>query len=280
MKIAISTESTCDLSKEQISSNNIKVISYIIILGEDSIVDGDGVTEQIFDYVKRTKQLPKTSALNVNDYISHFSNILKEYDAIIHIGLSSAITSAYSHSVAAAEKFKNVYSIDSMSLSTGMGLLVLYAKQLVDEGLPIEEIVKKVEERRQFVQASFVIDRLDYLYKGGRCNALAMFGANLLKIHPQIVLKDGAMKPAKKYHGKMHKVVTEYCKDTLKEFNHPDKSLIFITHTSSTPEMIASAKAVLEAEGFNNIVETNAGGTITSHCGENVLGLLYFNDGK
>ena len=134
--------------------------------------------------------------------------------------------------------------------------------------------------RVDHVQASFVVERLDYLYKGGRCNALSLFGANLLKIRPQIVVKDGGMKPAKKYRGKMEKVIETYSKDVLEEFNTPDKSIAFITYTTATPEMIANAKKALEGAGFKNIYETVAGGTITSHCGEHVLGILYLNDGK
>ena len=138
----------------------------------------------------------------------------------------------------------------------------------------------KVKDRVPYVQASFVVDRLDYLYKGGRCNALALFGANLLKIHPQIVLENGSMKPAKKYRGKMEKVIEKYCQDTIEEFNNADKKQAFVTYTTATPEMINIAKTALKNAGFENIYETTAGGTITSHCGENVLGILYINDNK
>lgn len=279
MKIAISAESTCDLSKELINENDIKIIPYTIILGETEIVDGDGVPEKIFEYVKQTGKLPKTSAINEDTYYNYFAGIMKEYDAVIHITLSSGISSAHNNAVNASRKFKNVYVVDSKSLSTGIGLLVLYAKKLANENVLPGEIARLVELRTSSVQASFVIDKLNYLYKGGRCNALALFGANLLKIHPQILLKNGTMKPSKKYRGKMEKVIAEYCKDTLNEFNNPDKSMVFITYTTATSEMVANAKKALVENGFENIIETRAGGTITSHCGENTLGILYFNDG-
>lgn len=279
MKIAISTESTCDLSKDLILENDIKIIPYTIILGETEVVDGDGVPEKIYEYVKQTGKLPKTSAINEETYYNYFAGIMKEYDAIIHITLSSGITSAHSHAVAASQKFRNVFVVDSKSLSTGIGLLVLYAKSLANKDELPGEIARLVELRVPSVQASFVIDKLNYLYKGGRCNALELFGANLLKLHPQILLKDGSMKPAKKYRGKMDKVIAEYCKDTLSEFNNPDKSIVFITYTTATPEMVANARKALEEAEFKNIIETHAGGTITSHCGENTLGILYFNDG-
>lgn len=280
MKIAISAESTCDLAASQIKENDIKIIPYYIILGDEEICDDSSVPARIFEYVSKTKKLPKTSAINEAAYKEYFENILKDYDAVIHFTLSSSISSSHSNAVKASKQLKNVYIIDSKSLSTGIGLLMLYAKKLSLEGLSPQEIVSKTEKRVDFVQASFVIEKLDYLYKGGRCNALALFGANLLKIRPQIILSDGKMKPAKKYRGSMEKVVKSYCEDTLKEYNTPDKTIVFITHTTATPEMVSAARKCLEEAGFTNIVETTAGGTITSHCGENVLGILYINDGN
>lgn len=279
MKITISTESTCDLSQELIDKNNIKVIPYTIILGDEMVTDNADVPSKIFKFVEETKELPKTSAINEMQYKEYFESLLKDCDAVVHISLSSGLTSSTSHAMTAAEKMKNVYVIDSKSLSTGIGLLVLYAAKLAEKGEEPESIVKKVEERVPFVQASFVVERLDYLFKGGRCSALSYFGANLLKIRPQIVVKDGTMKPAKKYRGKMERVIETYCADTLEEFNNADKSIGFVTYTTATPEMIANAKAALKNAGFKEVVETTAGGTITSHCGEHVLGILYINDG-
>lgn len=279
MKITISTESTCDLSQELIDKNNIKLIPYTIILGDEMVTDNADVPSKIFKFVEETKELPKTSAINEMQYKEYFESLLKDCDAVVHISLSSGLTSSTSHAMTAAEKMKNVYVIDSKSLSTGIGLLVLYAAKLAEKGEEPESIVKKVEERVPFVQASFVVERLDYLFKGGRCSALSYFGANLLKIRPQIVVKDGTMKPAKKYRGKMERVIETYCADTLEEFNNADKSIGFVTYTTATPEMIANAKAALKNAGFKEVVETTAGGTITSHCGEHVLGILYINDG-
>ena len=280
MKIAISTESTCDLSTEILQKYNIKTIAYSVILGDQVVVDTPELPTRIFEYVNQTKKLPKTSAINEAQYKEYFLNLLKENDAVVHITLSSGLTSSVAHCKTAADKLKNVYVIDSLSLSTGIGLLVLYAAELAQQGVTPQEIVEKVTARIPYVQASFVVDKLDYLYKGGRCNALALFGANLLKIHPQIVVKDGTMKPAKKYRGKMDKVIASYCADTLAEFNTPDKTRAFITYTTATPEMIEPAKQALKNAGFKEIYQTSAGGTITSHCGENVLGILYLNDGK
>lgn len=279
MKIAISMESTCDLPKELIEKYGFETLAYSVILGDNIYEDNETLQDKIFEYVEKTKVLPKTSAINEMQYKEYFTELLERYDEVIHITLSSGLTSSVAHAQTAAEKMKNVHIVDSLSLSTGISLLGIYAKELADAGEKPEEIVKKVEARIPYVQASFVVERLDYLYKGGRCSALSLFGANLLKIRPQIVVKDGKMKPAKKYRGKMPKVIETYCADTLEEFNNADKKLAFITYTTATEEMIEPAKKALTNAGFETIIETQAGGTITSHCGEHVLGILYLNDG-
>ena len=279
MKIKLSSESTCDLPKELLEKYDISIIPYSVILGDEIVEDDETVPAKIYEFVEQTKKLPKTSAINEETYKEYFSNLLKDNDAVIHITLSSGLSSSNSHAVSAAESLKNVYVIDSKSLSTGIALLCIYAKKLIDEGNSPEVIAEKVTARVPNVQASFVVERLDYLYKGGRCSRLALFGANLLKIRPQIVVKDGVMSPAKKFRGKMDMVVAKYCEETLEEFNTPDKSIVFITHTSATPEMVNAAVDAVKKAGFENVYDTVAGGTITSHCGEHVLGILYFNDG-
>ena len=280
MKIAISTESTCDLPKELLEKYKLELIPYQIILGDEIIDDNEDVPNKIFEYVEKTKQLPKTSAINEATYKEYFESLLKNYDAVVHIALSSGLSSSQSHAQTAASELKNVYVVDSLSLSTGIALLCIYARQLADAGEKPEKIAEMVKARVPHVQASFIVERLDYLYKGGRCSKLALFGANILKIRPQIVVKNGIMGPAKKYRGKIEKVIKDYCKDTLEEFNTPDKKIAFITHTTTTPEMRENARQALEAAGFEEIYDTTAGGTITAHCGEHVLGILYINDAK
>ena len=280
MKIALSSESTCDLPKELLEKYNISTIPYSVILGDEIVEDDETVPAKIYDFVEQTKKLPKTSAINEETYSDYFKKLLKNNDAVIHITLSSGLSSSNSHAVSASEKLKNVYVIDSKSLSTGIALLCIYARKLIDEGLSPDVVAQKVTARIPYIQASFVVERLDYLYKGGRCSRLALFGANLLKIRPQILVQDGVMSPAKKFRGKMDSVVTKYCEETLAEFNTPDKSIAFVTHTSATPEMVNSAITAVKNAGFETIYDTVAGGTITSHCGEHVLGILYFNDGN
>lgn len=279
MKIAISAETTTDLTKQLIDKYNIKIVPFSILLGEKCALDGEISTDEIIEYVNKNKILPKTSAVNTYQYIEHFDNILKDYDAIIHFSLSSKLSTAYSNAKKASENYKNVYVVDTLSLSTGISLLAIYAKELADSGVDIEEIYSSVQKRIPFVQASFELKRLDYLYKGGRCTSLTYFGANLLKIRPQILVKDGKMLSGKKYRGKYNQVVKKYCEDVLNEFNTPDLTRAFITYTTADDEVILTAKKFLKDAGFKEIYITRAGGTITSHCGEDCLGILYINDG-
>lgn len=279
MKIAISAESTIDLTPELVEKCDIKIVQFTINLGEEAFFDKDISPQDIFEYVEKNKLLPKTSAVNQFQFEQHFENILKEYDAIIHFSLSSEMSSACENAKTASAKFKNVFVIDTRSLSTGIALLVLSACDMKKDGMMAKEIVEKIKRRIDFVQASFVLDRLDYLYKGGRCNALMYFGANLLKLHPQIIVKDGKMISGHKYRGSLEKVTLNYVKDTLAEFNNPDKKRAFITFTTATETLIFQIEKILKEKGFQEIYKTTAGATISSHCGENTLGILYINDG-
>lgn len=280
MRIAVSVESTNDLSKELLEQYDIKVIPYQIVLGDKSFKDGELSTKDLFAYVDENGVLPKTNAINEFEYTEYFESLKKDYDAVVHICLSSGLSSSCSNAMRAAQNLKNVYAIDSLSLSTGIGLLAIYARELVNKGYLADDVAKMVEKRVDKLQVSFVIERLDYLYKGGRCNALSLFGANLLKIRPRIVVKNGKMGSDKKYRGTMGKVVGKYCLDVLEEFNTPDLDKVFITYTTATPEMVEAARQALTDIGFKNIYETHAGCTIASHCGGNTLGILYFNDGE
>ena len=280
MKIAISTESTNDLSQGLIAKHDIKVVPFQITLGDKAFKDGEVPVEELFDMVEEQGILPKTTALNEFEYTEFFEDLLKEYDAVVHICLSSGLSSSCSHAFAAANNLENVYVVDSKNLSTGIGLLVLYAKELANQGVDPKEIQQKVQDRTSAVQASFIVERLDFLYKGGRCSAMARFGANLLHIRPRIVVKDGKMGSDKKYRGPMGRVIEKYCEELFDEFNTPDLDKAFITYTTATPQMIEAAEKACKNAGFKNIYRTFAGGTIASHCGANTLGVLYFNDGN
>ena len=280
MKIAISLETTCDLTKELIDKNGFKIIPFHITLGERTLVDGEITTEEMFAYVDETGTLPKTNAINEFEYTEHFEELKKEFDAIVHISLSSGISSSCANAMRAAQNVENVFVVDSMSLSTGISLLALYAKELVDQGLDAQTIAQKVQARTSGVQASFVLERLDYLHKGGRCNLLSLLGATILKIRPRIVVKNGKMSSDRKHKGSIEKAVKKYCDGVIEDFNTPDLDKVFITYTTASEEMVEAAKSAVKERGFKHIYETRAGGTIASHCGANTLGVLYFNDGE
>lgn len=280
MKIKISAESTVDLSKELIEKFEISTIPLYVRLAEKEFKDGDIPCQNIFDFVKKTKTLPKTSAPNDQNYIDYFSDLLKENDAVIHFSISSEISGSYQHALSASKQLKNVYVIDSRTLSTGIALLCLCATDLAKKDLPIETIVQKVKDRVPSTCVSFILNELNYLYKGGRCNSLQYFGSNLLKIRPQILVKNGSMTSHKKFMGSIDSVFIKYVNSVLEEFNTPDLKNIFITYTTCKPETVEQIKHILTEKGFKNIYITNAGATITSYCGENCLGILFFNDGK
>ena len=279
-KIAISLDSACDLSKELIEKYDFKIIPFGVNLGDKFFYDGEITPEEIFEYADNNKTLPKTNAVNEESFKEHFTKILNDYDAIIHFSISSEMSSAYQNAVNASKNFKNVYVVDSRTLSTAISLEAIYAKKLTETMDDPAKIVELVKKRIPAVQASFIIERLDYLYKGGRCSGLALLGANLLKIRPEIEVLNGNMKNTEKFRGKMADCVTKYCRATLEKYNHPDKSVIFITHSVAEKELVDAAKAVVSEYGFENVYETTAGCTVSSHCGKNTLGILYINDAE
>ncbi len=279
-KIAISLDSACDISKELIEKYDFKIIPFGVNLGDKFFYDGEISPEEIFEYADNNKTLPKTNAVNEEAFKEHFAKILNDYDAIIHFDISSEMSSAYQNAVNASKNFKNVYVVDSRTLSTAISLEAIYAKKLTETMDDPAKIVELVKKRIPAVQASFIIERLDYLYKGGRCSGLALLGANLLKIRPEIEVLNGNMKNTEKFRGKMADCVTKYCRATLEKYNHPDKSVIFITHSVADKELVDAAKAVVSEYGFENVYETTAGCTVSSHCGKNTLGILYINDAE
>lgn len=282
MLIKITCDSSADLNKELYSSNNISVIPFNVTMGETDYLDGLNITnEDIFKFVEENNILPKTSAINEYQFEEFFTKEIKGYDAIVHLSISSKISGTYNFAKKAAERMDNVFVIDSLSLSSGLGIQVLYACELAKKGMAPEKIVEKVEARRDKVQISFATYKLDYLHKGGRCSSLSLLGANVLKIHPSINLQNGKMQMHKKYMGKMDRIIDKYLNDTIEEFNTPEENLVFITHASAEEEYVELArKFIKEKTNFKHVYETLASSTVTSHCGKNTIGIIYYNDGK
>ena len=277
MKIAITLDSACDLSKEIIEEYGFKVIPFGVNMGDRFIYDGEISTLEIFEWADANKTLPKTNAVNEESFKEFFAEVLKDHDAIIHFDISSDMSSAYNNAVNASKSFDNVYVIDSRTLSTGIALLAIYAKKLTESIDNPKEIAEMVEKRTADVQASFVLERLDYLHRGGRCSTIKLLGANLLKLRPEIVVKDGTMAVGSKFRGKIEKCVTEYCNNVLEAHPNPDKSVIFITHSHATDAMVDAAKEAISELGFEKVYVTTAGCTISSHCGKNTLGILFLD---
>ncbi len=279
MKIQITADSTIDLSQELLDKYKIKTIGLSINLGGKEYIDGENISaKEIFEFIKKTNTLPKTGAVNVERYKEFFEKNLDKDTAIIHFTISSEMSSCYNFAQIASESFENVYVIDSRYLSTGIALLAIYARRLADENLSVKEIVDKVQAlaNDNKVQCSFILDNLKLLYKGGRCSAVQMFGANLLRIKVCIGVHDGKMGVDRKYKGKFENAIGEYIKDCLNLYPNYDTHCCFITYTTASQEILDNAKsAVIQNSNFENIYFTNAGGTISSHCGENTIGILY-----
>lgn len=276
MKIALSMDSACDLPIELIEKHNIHITRFYIMLGEKECVDGIDVNaDVIYNYVKETGVLPKTAAINIDTFNEYFSKFAKDYDAVIHFALSSEMSSSYKNALIASEEFKNVHIVDSASLSSGIGLLVLSCADKIEEGKDVETILKELEEEKPKVQASFLVDTLKFLYKGGRCSALSSIFASILKIKPKILVENGKMGVAKKYMGNINSCLIKYVDETLKS-NTPDKKRVFCTH-SSKMEISETIMQMLKDYGFEEIYECDASSTICSHCGPNTLGILFMN---
>lgn len=280
MKIKITSDSTCDLSNEQIEKNGIGIFRLTVILGSNSYKDGEITPQKIFDFVSNTGTLPKTAAGSQDGYFEFFKDNVKGYDALIHFNISAQASSSHSAACKAAEDFKGqVYVIDSKALSTGQGLLVLKACDLAAEGHPAEEIVNTINSLRSKVNTSFVPDALDYLHKGGRCSLAALIGAKVLKLHPMICENgDGQLIAKKKYMGGMSRCIRSYADDLKVQYPDYDKTRCFITHSSADRELVNLAKQLVAQNfDFDEVCETVAGSIVTSHCGRNTLGILFIS---
>lgn len=278
-KVLISTDSTADLSKELLEKNNIRVVPLYINLGEKSLADNgvDIVPDDIYAYVKESGKLPTTSANPVGNYEDVFkADVEAGYD-VVHLNISANFSCTHQNACLAAEDLDNVYVVDSRNLSTGSGLLVLEAAEMVQKGMSAKEIAEELKNLVNKADASFVLDDLTYLHKGGRCSSVAKLGANLLKLKPSIQVKDGAMGVAKKYRGEYKACVEQYVKDKLADMDSINTKRIFVTHTKCDDDIVKLAVDTVKACGnFDEILETTAGCTVTTHCGPSTLGVLFF----
>ena len=276
-KIIITSDSTTDLSPELIERYGIKTLPMGITLGDKTFRDGiDIKPDDIYEHQRRYDELPKTCATNMGECVDFFKPFVDDGYSVIHFTISALMSSTYNNACLAAEEVGNVYVVDTMNLSTGGGLLMLAACDMVKEGKPAAEIAEECRKLAHRVDASFVIDNLEYLYKGGRCSAVSMLGANLLKLKPCIEVKNGAMGVGKKYRGKYAEVLKQYAEDRLENREDLVPTRVFVTHAGCQPEVVKSIVELVKSKGiFDEIFETRAGCAVSSHCGADTLGVLF-----
>ena len=278
--IKILSDSTCDLSKELVQRYNIGIIPLYVRLGDEEYLDGVNITpEQIYKWSDEHGETPKTAAASIED-ISKFLDPAGS-DEYIVFTISSSMSVNFNNVRLAAQELgmsDRVHVIDSANLSTGVGLLVVYAAELANEGKAAKEIVEEIENTRDKVRASFVIDTLVYLHRGGRCSGLAAFFGTALKIHPRIAVTDGAMHPEKKYRGSSRRYVLDYVKDMEADLENARPERVFITHSGCDREVVEAVREYLSGLGvFKEILETRAGSVVSSHCGPGTLGVLFIS---
>lgn len=278
-KVILCADSTCDLSPELKERYGVQTYPFHVNLGENTYSDGvDLVPDDIYRIYNEQHILPKTAAINAAEYTDFCKQFLDQGYEVVYINLGSALSTSHNSCRMAAAELEGMYVIDSCNLSTGMGLLVIEAAERIAAGMPAAQVAAEVQELASKVQASFVLDTLEFLHKGGRCSALAMMGANLLQLKPCIEVDNtcGKMGVGKKYRGSLDKALQQYVADQLKDRTDIRTNRIFITHSGISEERIAAVrKAVEEYQTFDEILITRAGCTISSHCGPNTLGVLF-----
>lgn len=277
MRIKITSDSTCDLSQQQLEQCGVTLVPLIVMKGDEEFTDGVTITPaDIFAHVASGGALCSTAARSVGFYHETFANFAGTWDGVVHISLGSGFSSSYQNACLAAEAFDNVVVVDSQNLSTGQGLVVLKAWELSQTATSLQDLKQALDAFTPRVEASFVVDKLDYLVKGGRCSSAAALGANLLNLKPCIEVRHGQMLVGKKYRGNFTKCLQTYVRDRLKDRSDLDGGRIFVTHTTVSPE---ARQAVLDAVDeygvFQEVCETVAGCTISCHCGPGTLGVLF-----
>ena len=276
-KIVITCDSTADLTNELYAKYQATVVPMGVNLGDDFRRDGLDISiSDIFEYVSASGQLPKTSAVSVGEYDDVFRPLVEQGCEVIHVSLSSSLSSSHQNARLAAEELGHVYVVDSKNLSTGIGHLVLLARELADSDMTAPEIAAALEELREKLDVSFVLQTLEYLHKGGRCSGVAAFGANLMKLRPEIEVVGGKMQVGRKYRGNMEKTVLAYIRGRLEGRDDIRLDRIFVTHSGCPQDIVDKAVALVkELHPFEEVLVTTAGSTITSHCGPDCLGVLF-----
>ena len=275
--IKITTDSTCDLPAQLLEQHDITVIPLGIVKAGRLYQDGINIrTADIAAHVDAGGDITTTNAVNIADYEDLFRRMTAKYDAVIHINIGVGFSSCHQNARLAAEEVPSVYVVDSGNLSAGHGMMVLAAAEAAEAGKSVSEILNMAEDMVSRIETSFVLDRLDYMKKGGRCSAVTALGANLLKLHPCLEVIDGKLSVVKKYRGSIEKVVADYVRERLQNAGDVDTSRMWMVDTCEDDHLASIARDILRADGrFGEILEAKAGCTIFCHCGPGTLGLVF-----
>lgn len=282
-KVVISADSTCDLSPEQREQYDVHTFPFHIeFRGKDHLDSVDITPADLYAGYRDDKSLPKTGACTPEQYKHYFEELMADGGEVVHFDLGSALSAAYQNACLAAEELDGVYVIDGKSLSSGVGLQVLAACRMRDEGMDAAQIAKASEKLHARSHASFVLDTMEYLAAGGRCPSIVAYVGNVLNLRPEILVDNdsGAMSVGKIYRGKQKRVIEKYVANTLAKYPDAIKDEIFITHSGIDAEVVEDVRAMLEEAGFENIYETVASCTISSHCGPGTLGILFMTESE
>lgn len=283
-KVKIIADSTCDLSPELIKKYDVEIIPLYVTLGDESLKDGVDITpDELYAWADEHKTTPKTAAITQEDAYEVFKKYADQGYEIVYTGISSEMSVSYGTVQMAANEFPNtpIAVVDSKNLSTGVGHTVIRAAELAQEGLGALEIKEELDKFTPLVRASFVVDTITYLYRGGRCSAVAAFGATALNLKPSIVVENGKMRPDAKYHGKIDRALKKYVQNMIPSLLQARPDRVFITHSGSSEETVAMVKSYVdELNYFKEVLITRAGCVISSHCGPGTLGVLYVEQDK
>lgn len=281
-KIIIASDSTTDLSAELIERYNVQILPLGVNLSGKHYTDGVDIDpDMIYKHYEETGELPKTSAANIGDFTDFFTKHTADGSSLIMFTLSGEMSSTYTNATIAAAEFDTVHVVDTRNLSTGGGLLVISAAEMAAKGMDAAEIAQNCRELAQRIDASFIIDNLEFLHKGGRCSAVAAIGANLLQLKPCIMVRGGKMGVGKKYRGKFAMTLKKYIEDMIGDGSDIELDKIFVTHAGCDEAIVNQcAELVKELADFKEVFVTRAGCSISSHCGRNTLGVLFIRKGK
>lgn len=278
--VKIISDSTCDLSKELIEQYKIAILPLHVHLGDGEYQDGANITpDEIYRWSDENKTTPKTSAFSIDEAMEMFRACAGEDDELVCFSIAGGMSASGNVMRLAAEELdmeKRVFVVDSASLSTGIGLLVIEAAIMAREGKGAAEIAARMEELKPRVRASFVVDTLTYLHRGGRCSSVAALAGGMLQLHPRIAVHEGKMEAGKKYRGKMSSVIMSYVKEMEDDLKNAVPDRVFITHSGCDQAIIDEVRGYLESLNvFQEILVTRAGGIVSCHCGPGTLGVLF-----